>query len=1121
MSDDPQCHAQSTIGTGDISGKGIAVGPHAQATYAEHHHYGDAPYDVRGLANPYRGLAAFTSTERANYAGRDQQIAHAVATLVTPGEQRVLLFVTGASGSGKSSFAQAGLLPALEQYYQQRHQRVRHAVFRPSKPPLAMLADALLQLGMPLLPLEAAPASVYQHIQTHTPAQTINLIVIDQFEELFTQSDPAQRDRLFTLLNSPPPFSAVRTHLIATLRADYLPELVDHPALYTQVKDGIELRVMTPEELKQAIQRPLQQHPASTGKSFEAALLERLAHDAAADATYLPLLQVTLASLWAKGTLKLHAYGSLTDAIQQHAEQVATTRTDGTPRPDAEQQALLHTFLDLVAVSLDNDARRDVRRRRTLAELTQERPGWEQTIDELATARLLSKGLEQRAGRAIEVVDIVHESLIGNWERLRTAIASQRDLLQRRVRFELAVKEWQAHNQHDTYLLSGVRLVEAEMLDQQRDVALHDPAAQELRKRSSARRDSERRQQLRRVQLFAAVLGVLLLLALGAAWFAVDRQQAAEAETERAAQEADARATAEANAAARAREAEQQLALATSRQLAAQATIRANNVEYDTALLLGAQAMAITTTLEAQAALLTTLQTEIRTYLRGHFAWVRSVAFSPDGQTLASGSWDGTIIRWDLATGQPHTTLKGHRDRVSSVAFSPDGQTLASGSTDTTIIRWDLATGQPHTTLKGHRDRVSSVMFSPEGQTLASGSFGTIIRWDRATGQPHATLKGHPDRVSSVAFRPDGQTLASASFGTIIRWDLVMEQQQARFVGHPLMVYSLAFRPDGQTLVSGSADETIIVWDVATGQPRATRQGQMGWISSVAFSPDGQTRASGSWEGPIIRWDLATGQPQARLEGHTHVVWSVAFSPDGQTRASGSKDTTIMLWDVATGQPHARLAGHTASVGSVAFSPDGQTLASSSLDGTIIRWDLATGQPRATLTGHTAMVNSVAFSPDGQTLASGSGDRTIILWDVATGQPRARLAGHAGWVTTVAFSPDGQLLAAGSIEGAITLWEVATGQPRPALVRHKGWVTSIAFSPDGQTRASGSEDTTIIRWEMAAWQDQQALHERACRSANRNLTWEEWQRYLPNRPYAQTCPHLPAHPSAVAAGVSE
>ena len=336
------------------------------------------------------------------------------------------------------------------------------------------------------------------------------------------------------------------------------------------------------------------------------------------------------------------------------------------------------------------------------------------------------------------------------------------------------------------------------------------------------------------------------------------------------------------------------------------------------------------------------------TVLEGHTRGVNSVVFSPDGQTLASGSSDDTIRLWDVATGAALHTLRGQTESVYtivySVAFSPDGQTLASGSSDDTIRLWDVATGAALHTLSGHTRDVTSVVFSPDGQTLASGSSDDTIRlWDVATGAALHTLSGHTRDVTSVVFSPDGQTLAS-----------------------------------------GSWDDTIRLWDVATGAVLHTLSGHTDYVWSVVFSPDGQTLASGSLDTTIRLWNVATRAALHTLRGHTGNVRSVVFSPDGQTLASGSLDTTIRLWDVATGAVLHTLSGHTDYVWSVVFSPDGQTLASGSGDGTIRLWDVATGAALHTLRGHTESVYTVAFSPDGQTLASGSSDDTIRLWRFTT-----------------------------------------------------------------------------------------------------------------------------------------
>ena len=207
--------------------------------------------------------------------------------------------------------------------------------------------------------------------------------------------------------------------------------------------------------------------------------------------------------------------------------------------------------------------------------------------------------------------------------------------------------------------------------------------------------------------------------------------------------------------------------------------------------------------------------------LTGHTGTVDSVSFSPDGQTLASGSSDKTIRLWNVHTGQTLRTLKGHTHWVSSVCFSPDGNTLASGSRDWNIHLWDVRTGQALRTLKEHTHWVSSVCFSPDGNTLASGSWDETIRlWDVRTGQALRTLTGHKSRVFSVSFSPDGNTLASGSSDKTIRlWNVHTGQALRTLKGHTYWVSSVCFSPDGNTLASGSGDETIRLWRIADSSP--------------------------------------------------------------------------------------------------------------------------------------------------------------------------------------------------------------------------------------------------------------------------------------------------------------
>jgi WD40 repeat protein len=285
---------------------------------------------------------------------------------------------------------------------------------------------------------------------------------------------------------------------------------------------------------------------------------------------------------------------------------------------------------------------------------------------------------------------------------------------------------------------------------------------------------------------------------------------------------------------------------------------------------------------------------------------VYSVAFSPDGNTIVSGSWDKTLQLWDVHTGKPKgDPLRGHKKGVYSIAFSPDSTTIASGSFDRTVRLWDAHTRKPKgDPLRGHENVVNSVAFSPDGNTIISGSWDKTVRlWDSHTGKP----KGDPLR------------------------------------GHKKGVYSVAFSPDSNTIVSASNDKTVRLWDAHTRKPKGDPlRGHEDVVNSVAFSPDGDTIVSGSWDRMVRRWDAHTGKPKGDpLQGHKAEVNSVAFSPDGNTIVSGSNDKTIRLWDAHTGKPKGDpLQGHESWIYSVAFSPDSNTIISGSNDKTMRLWDI-------------------------------------------------------------------------------------------------------------------------------------------------------------------------------------
>jgi WD40 repeat protein/serine/threonine protein kinase len=443
-----------------------------------------------------------------------------------------------------------------------------------------------------------------------------------------------------------------------------------------------------------------------------------------------------------------------------------------------------------------------------------------------------------------------------------------------------------------------------------------------------------------------------------------------------------------------------------------------------------------------------------------HWVNIPGLAFSPDGRSLASASFDGTVQLWDARDGAPLKSFLGHEHRVHSVAFSRDGRTLASGSWDRTVKLWSVSTGEVLRTLRGHEGQIYSVAFHPHNRQLASGSADKTVRfWDSTTGRLERTLSGHVGQVWSVTYNTEGDLLASASEDSSIRlWDAATGKALRTWSGHQGPVVSIAFSPDGRKLASAGSDGIVKVWSAADGAELFSLGGSpaQGSLLSVAFARDGHTLASGQTDHTIKLWDVTTGLLLRTLAGHADAVSALAFAPEGSTLASASQDFTVKLWNTRTGKELLSLPGHQAAANCVAFSPDEVTLASGGADGKILLWDAATGRQKQMVTHEPGAINSLAISPDGKTLAWGNSQGIVRLYPTAGAQEGRSLTGHTNTVDCVRFRPDGQLLASASYDGTVRLWDVQTGKETRVLNGHHGHVRSVAFSPDGQTLVSAS-----------------------------------------------------------------
>jgi WD40 repeat protein/energy-coupling factor transporter ATP-binding protein EcfA2 len=1106
--------------------------------------------------NPFPGLRPFEFDESHLYFGRDGQSDQLIRKL----SATRFVAVVGTSGSGKSSLVRAGLLPDLfGGYMTSAGSRWRVALMRPGNDPLGNLARALndpavfgsdieenaqIQTAITEATLRRGGLGLVEAVaQNRMPSNENLLVLVDQFEELFrfarvsgSEQYRYEASAFVKLLLEAARRREHNIYVVLTMRSDFLGDCSMFWDLPEAINDGQYLIPrMTRDQRAEAITGPI----AVCGGRIAQRLVNRLLNDTGDNPDLLPILQHALMRTWenwsddhaAGEPLDLRHYeavGTMSEALSRHADEAYHELPDERSRRLAEK-----VFKALTEKGEDN---REVRRPTELGKLCALTG---------ASAAEVTAVLEvfRREGRSFLTpsasvplgeetpVDISHESLIRNWERLRAWVDEEslsaqiyRRLADTAVLYERAeaglwrdpdlqlALDWRERSRPGAAWAARYHpAFDSAMAFLDASVAARDAAARE--------EESRRRREIRRTRLAAAFFFFLFMLSLVAFAFAyaksIQAQEAldearaaraqAETERDRANERSEFARSKEAKAQAAERvaeerrkeaeaskaEAEEQQAealkqadIARQNERRAEAARREADEQRKSAVLAGEKNRLLLYAADINLAQQAYDASNIR---RGRDLLMESLATAdksplgpsdalrPETLERARPGFEWFYL-WRLHHGETGD-LVSHDKGVNGVAYSPDGRLLASVGSDGAVKLWDLASKVELASLPGHAKAAMALGFSPDGRTLATvGDDRAIKLWDVASGRELSPpFEAQEREVSCVAFSKDGRLLATGGRDGILRlWDVASRKLLKALEGHQSVINAVAFSPDGRLLATGSVDKDTRLWEIESGASHVLRnETTLSSVLSVAFSPDGRTLATGSNDKKVRFWEVASRSLVYEPDGHTGPVNSVRFSPDGRLLASGGSDKNVIIWPF-DGRARAfeqkervTLKGHVSDVRSVAFSPDGGTLASAGADRAIKLWDVASQLREHATLGHPSGVRTVAVAPDGKTVAAGSG-RDVLLWGAATRRPLGILKGAEHAVWSVAFSPDGRTLAAGGQDNSVKFWDLASGERSlPDLVGHTKTVTAVAYSPDRRLLATAGRDATVRLWDAA------------------------------------------------------
>lgn len=1042
---------------------------------------------------PYPGLSAFTSSDAGRFFGREREAEAFVNRL----RAQPFLAVVGPSGAGKSSFVQAGVVPTLPDDW-------RVVVLRPGASPLANLAARLGNFVDPRIfrsEIDRDPEALGNLLRSREGGG-VTMIVVDQFEELFTLcDDPDERAKFALLLARAARSADEMVRVVITLRDDFLLHAEALPALRTRLSSGLQL-LTTPgkSDLTRILLEPLRQ----AGYALDdPKLVDDITGALEQARSPLALLSFTCSKLWELRDRRFRqisrkAYtslGGVGGALSQHAEGVLTGM-----RPE-EQRLVREVFRHAVTA----DGTRAVLERNELHQVLgagvggASEPVIAGALEKLIAARLLVSSDSATGGEQIE---ITHEALITGWPRLVAWRREDAEGARLRDQLRAAARQWDERGRPEGLLWRGDALAEYRLWRARYlgaigsvDTAFADASLAQAKR-------AARRQTWTIIGSFAVLtIGVISLVLLNAR---VASQRSIAEGNEELAKSSAQKAT---DAAAKLRDTVVAQFEDQGRRYIVDGDPLPGLAYLDKARELGAQGAGHDTAVAFAAAAI-----ENKQHVIEHDDYVVRARFTPDGSTIltcsydgrarlvdrttyaliaelrhggpvvrvamdragtvvATASYDGTASLWDAHTGAKRATFHDRDISLQGIVITPDGKLIATIAKDDIVELWG-ADGALLATLQGTPHPISGFFtgdpgaISGDGTRLAVGdSLGAVRIWNLATKRVLATIETGKSKINTLRFSPDGTKLVAASDdGTATVVDLVLGTRKLT-LRHRQRVNAAEFSPDGRMVATASNDHTAVLWDSATGTPIRTLLGHKGAVNDLVFRPDGARLATASDDGDAAVWDVASGQRELHLVGHRAALLSVAYDSEGRGLVTSGSDHTAIVWSSRVQLAPRRFDLGPGVAQCVELFPDGTRVAAGGDEGTVRVWDLASGRVLFTVSQH-GKVAAIRVSPDGARLVSVGDDQLVHIWDASSGSMIQTLQGHTGAIVDVVWFADSARLATVSVDGSARIWRL--GQPAAELVVTPAdgrALASLSLAPGGETAVTSSDDRSVQTWD--------------------------------------------------------